>query len=107
MNNPLRIGIAGLGTVGLGVIKILIENQKSINLKCGREIQIYCVSAKNKNIDRGLDISQIEWFDDPVEMASSDAIDVFVELVLYLIPHFLLYQHFLSDEMLSFYQDIF
>ena len=81
MNNPLRIGIAGLGTVGLGVIKILIENQKSINLKCGREIQIYCVSAKNKNIDRGLDISQIEWFDDPVEMASSDAIDVFVELI--------------------------
>ncbi len=38
-------------------------------------------NAKNKNIDRGLDISQIEWFDDPVEMASSDAIDVFVELI--------------------------
>ncbi len=81
MNNPIRVGLAGLGTVGAGVVRILADNQSLIESRSGREIRIVAVSARSRNKDRGLDISAFDWEDDPVRLAARDDIDVFVELI--------------------------
>lgn len=78
---PLRIGIAGLGTVGSSVVTMLTEKKGELERQCGRAITTVAVSARNRNRDRGIDLGQIEWFDDPVELARSSNIDVFVELI--------------------------
>ncbi|VEJ45490.1 homoserine dehydrogenase [Bartonella vinsonii] len=81
MAEALRVGIAGLGTVGTSVIKILREKASSLACQCGRSIKIVAVSARDRSRNRGIDLSDVKWFDSPVELASSDEIDVFVELI--------------------------
>ncbi|WP_088348843.1 MULTISPECIES: homoserine dehydrogenase [Rhodomicrobium] len=78
---PLRIGLAGLGTVGAGVLHLLAENGEALALRCGRAVEVRAVSARDRTRDRGIDLSGLEWFDDPVALARSGAIDVFVELI--------------------------
>ena len=78
---PLRIGLAGLGTVGAGVLRLLNENGAALKQRCGRAIEVTAISARSRGKDRGIDISGLEWFDDPSELAASEAIDVFVELI--------------------------
>lgn len=77
----LRVGIAGLGTVGVGVLKILTEQKEILNLRNFNSLQVAAVSSRNKNKDRGVDISGIEWFDNASKMAESKDIDIFVELI--------------------------
>ena len=79
--SPLRLGIAGLGTVGGGVVRLVSEQSDLLQARCGRPIRVAAVSALDQNKDRGLDLSAFDWHDDPVVMAGSDAIDVFVELI--------------------------
>lgn len=81
MNKPFRIGIAGLGTVGVGVIKALTKNADIITLRAGREIEIVAVSARNKDQDRGVDISGFEWVDNAADLASHGELDAVVELI--------------------------
>jgi len=78
---PLRLGIAGLGTVGGGVVRLVREHGDLLAARCGRPIQVKAVSARNRNFDRGLDLSPFTWHDDPVALAVSDDIDVLVELI--------------------------
>jgi len=81
MKDPLRIGIAGLGTVGAGVVKLLTENGDLIAARCGRRIEIAAVAARDHKKDRGFSPSRFVWFKDPVELAQSAEIQVFVELI--------------------------
>lgn len=81
MADALKIGIAGLGTVGASLVRILQQRSNELAVSCGRAIQITSVSARDRNKDRGVDLSGISWFDNPVEMAEKGDIDVFVELV--------------------------
>ncbi|PIE11895.1 MAG: homoserine dehydrogenase [Rhodobacterales bacterium] len=81
MTQPLRLGIAGLGTVGVGVIRMLRENPELITARAGREITVSAVSARSKGKDRGVDLTDIGWEDDPVALARRDDVDVFVELM--------------------------
>ncbi len=81
MGHPLRLGIAGLGTVGVGLINLLRQNQESIEARCGRSMEIVAVSARNRSRDRGIDVSAYEWYDDCAELARNAEIDVFVELI--------------------------
>ena len=81
MNNPLCLGIAGLGTVGAGVVKILQGNGEVISRRAGRDIRICAVSARDRSKDRGIDISGYGWEDDPVALASRPDVDVLIELV--------------------------
>ncbi len=74
----LRLGVAGIGTVGAGLLK-LIERQDELRLP-GR-LEVTAVSARSRTRNRGVDVSGFRWFDDPVEMATADDIDVLVELV--------------------------
>lgn len=81
MSEALRIGVAGLGTVGGSVLRILREKAEMLTRQCGRELVVTAVSARERNRDRGIDLADIAWFDDPVALAKSDKIDVFVELI--------------------------
>jgi homoserine dehydrogenase len=81
MSEPLRIGIAGLGTVGASVARILKSKSKSLEAKCGRLIVVAGVSARDRKKDRGVDLSGAQWFDTPEALAASGDIDVFVELI--------------------------
>ncbi|MAM62817.1 homoserine dehydrogenase [Maritimibacter sp. UBA3975] len=78
---PLRLGIAGLGTVGVGVIRIVRKHAQLIEARCGRPVSITAVSARNRAKDRGVDLKPYDWEDDPVALATRDDIDVYVELM--------------------------
>jgi len=82
MNNPpLKLGIAGLGTVGVSLVSVLQKHAKMLSERCGREIVVSAVNAREKAKDRGIDISGFEWHDEATSLAASDGIDVFVELI--------------------------
>ena len=81
MSEPLRIALAGLGTVGAGTVRIVTEQAELLAARCGRPIAVVAVSARNRNADRGVDIAGYDWYDDPVEMARSADADVVVELI--------------------------
>ncbi len=78
---PLRIGVAGLGTVGAELVKIIQKDAISISRKIGRKLTISAVSARSRSKDRGVDLTNMKWFDDPVALAKSEEIDLFVELI--------------------------
>ncbi|MGN6622255.1 MAG: homoserine dehydrogenase [Sphingomonas sp.] len=78
---PLRIALAGLGTVGAGVIRLLSTNAALIERRAGRPIEVVAVSARDRSKDRGVDISRFDWIDDPTALAHHDGVDVVVELV--------------------------
>ena len=80
-NNKIKIGIAGLGTVGSGVINLLEKNKNEILKRSGFEIIIQCVSAKNKDKKRPCNIEKINFYDNPVKMIQSENIDILVELI--------------------------
>jgi homoserine dehydrogenase len=81
MTAPVRLGIAGLGTVGTGVVKIVQRQANLLARRCGRPVEITAVSARSRDKDRGVSIKAYAWEDDPVALASRDDVDVFVELM--------------------------
>jgi len=81
MTTPLRLGIAGLGTVGAGLVKIIQSEAKLLTARCGRPITICAVSARSREYDRGVDLSDYAWEGDPVALAKRHDIDVFIELM--------------------------
>lgn len=78
---PLRLGIAGLGNVGATLVSILQRDGNELARKLGRKLEVTAVCARNRSRDRGVDVAGYEWFDDPVALAKSDSIDLFVELM--------------------------
>ncbi|CAN7283877.1 homoserine dehydrogenase [Brucella pseudogrignonensis] len=81
MSDALRIGVAGLGTVGASVLRILRDKAEMLTRQCGKQVTVTAVSARDRTRDRGIDLDGVEWFDDPIELAKSANIDVFVELI--------------------------
>ena len=81
MSDPIRLGIAGLGTVGVGVVKIVQRQAGLLAARCGRPVEIVAVSARSKDKDRGVSLSRYAWEDDPVALARRPDIDVFVEVM--------------------------
>ena len=81
MIEPLRIALAGLGTVGAGVVKLLDANRDLIARRAGRAIEIVAVSARDRTRDRGIDLTRFGWVDDTAALATRDDVDVVVELI--------------------------
>ncbi len=81
MAEPLRIALAGLGTVGAGVIRLIEANGDLIARRAGRPLKITAVSARDRTKDRGVDLSPYAWEDDMTAMAAREDVDVVVELV--------------------------
>jgi homoserine dehydrogenase len=81
MVEPLRVGIAGLGTVGACVASILSSHAATIAARAGRPIVLAGVSARDRGRDRGIDLTGVAWFDDARALAADPGIDCFVELI--------------------------
>ncbi len=81
MSQSLRVGIAGLGNVGASVIRLLDRQSAALASRTGRSIKVVAVCARERNRERGIDVSGFTWFDDPVALARSPDIDLFVELM--------------------------
>lgn len=78
---PLRIGLAGLGTVGIGVVQILQRHGDLIAQRAGRRIELVAVSARDRTRNRDADLSGFDWESDPVALARRADIDVFIEVM--------------------------
>ncbi len=81
MPAPLRLGLAGLGTVGIGVVKIVQSHGALLAARIGRPIEIVAVSARDRSRNRDADLSGYAWEADPVALARRDDVDLFVEVM--------------------------
>ncbi len=81
MTAPLRLGLAGLGTVGIGVVQIVQKHADLIAARTGRKVVITAVSARDRTKNRDADLSGFAWETDPVALAQRDDVDVFVEVM--------------------------
>lgn len=81
MTHPLSVAVAGLGTVGGGVLKLLRDNADLIAARAGRPIAVTAVSARDRTKDRGVPLTGLRWYEDPVALAADPAVDVIVELI--------------------------
>jgi homoserine dehydrogenase len=81
MNAPLKVGVAGLGTVGASVLRLLSEQRTALAERCARKIDIVAVSARDPSKTRGADLGGARWLDDAVALARDPGIEVFVELI--------------------------
>ena len=81
MTRPLSVGVAGLGTVGGGVLKLLRDNADIVAARAGRPVAVTAVSARDRTRDRGVPLSGLRWYDDPVALAADPTVDEVVELI--------------------------
>jgi homoserine dehydrogenase len=78
---PLKIAVAGLGTVGAGTVRLLQRNADLLEHRSGRRLVVSAVAARDKGRDRGIDLSAVRWYSDPVAMTADPEIDVVIELI--------------------------
>ncbi len=78
---PFKVGIAGLGTVGVEVVRLIEQQSKTLQARSGREIEVVAVTARSKGKKRGVDLSGMRWAKTPLDVASDPEIDCFVELM--------------------------
>jgi homoserine dehydrogenase len=81
VTSPLRIGIAGLGTVGAGLVKLLRFNEAIVGARAGRPVVVTAVAARDRTRDRGIDLAGLTWHDDALALARDPDVDVVVELI--------------------------
>ncbi len=81
MSRPLSVAVAGLGTVGAGVLKVLRDNADLVSARAGRPIAVTAVSARDRSKDRGVPVAGLRWYDDPVALASDPSVDVVIEAI--------------------------
>jgi len=81
VSRPLRIGVAGLGTVGVGLLKLLDAQADLLERRCGRRLLVSAVSARRRERARGIDISALAWCANPAELAARADVDVVAELI--------------------------
>jgi homoserine dehydrogenase len=78
---PLKLGLAGLGTVGASVVRLIAGQREALEARCGRAIEVVAVSARSKSKHRDVDVANMRWVADPIALAVDAEIDVFVELI--------------------------
>src|SRR4051795_10946430 len=78
---PLRVGIAGLGTVGAEVVRLIEAQGQMLAARCGRGVRVVAVTARSKAKKRNLDLRGIAWAKNALELANDANVDCFVELM--------------------------
>jgi homoserine dehydrogenase len=78
---PVRVGVAGLGTVGAGVVQLLSRHADLLADRAGRRLVVTAVSARDRSKDRGVDLSAARWYQDAVALAGDPEVDVVAELI--------------------------
>jgi homoserine dehydrogenase len=81
MAEPLKVGLAGLGTVGTAVVHLLEHGRDKLTARCGRPIEVVALSARSRSKKRDIDLKKFRWVADPAELAADPAIDVLVEVI--------------------------
>ena len=81
MTRPLSVAVAGLGTVGAGVLRLLRDNADIVAARAGRPIAVTAVSARDRTRTAACSLAGLRWYDDPVALAADPAVDVVVELI--------------------------
>jgi len=81
MTRELRIGVAGLGTVGCGVLRLMAAHGDLIAERAGRPVRVTAVSARDPGKDRGVDLSAADWYQDAVALSESPEVDLVLELI--------------------------
>ncbi len=81
MAEPLKVGLAGLGTVGSAVVDLLDQGREKLIARCGRPIEVVALTARSRGKKRGFDLKKYRWFSDPVALARDPSIDVLVEVI--------------------------
>ncbi len=81
MSPPLKIAVAGLGTVGAGILRLLDRQAELLAQRGGRRIIVAAVSARDRRRDRGIELSAVRWYEDAAAMAADPEIEVVVELI--------------------------
>jgi homoserine dehydrogenase len=81
MNQPLKLGVAGLGTVGSGLLQLLAAHASQLADRIGRDLKVAAVSARTRSRHRGISAGGAKWFDDAMKLAADPSIDIFVELI--------------------------
>src|SRR3954451_20860424 len=81
MTTTLKVGLAGLGTVGASVVRLIDQQRTALTQRCGRRIEIVAVTARSKSKDRGVALKKVRWVSDALALAIDKEIDVFVELM--------------------------
>jgi homoserine dehydrogenase len=78
---PLKVGIAGLGTVGSAVVRLIEQQGRALSARCGRGVRVVAVAARSKTKKRDIDLEGVAWARDPLALANDPNIDCFVELM--------------------------
>jgi len=81
MAEPLKVGLAGLGTVGTAVVQLLESGRDKLAARCGRSIEVVAISARSRSKKRDVDLKKFRWVEDPAVLAADPAIDVLVEVI--------------------------
>jgi len=81
MVTPLKIGLAGLGTVGAAVVRTIADQRALLTARCGRPVEVVAVTARSRAKKRDADLRGIRWVKDPLALAVDPEIDVLVELI--------------------------
>ncbi|MDX6749307.1 homoserine dehydrogenase [Geminicoccaceae bacterium 1502E] len=77
----LRIGIAGLGTVGCGTLALIERNRALIEQRTGQTLEVVAVCARDRARTRPVDLAGMRWLDDPRALAADPEVDVVCELI--------------------------
>ena len=75
----LRIGVCGVGTVGLATIEILRQQSDLISARAGRAVQVRHVGARREHADHDYGDARVSR--DVMEVARDPEVDVLVELI--------------------------
>ena len=78
---PLRVGIAGLGTVGAEVVRLIENEGRALAARCGRSVRVVAVTARSKAKKRAIDLNGIAWAKNPLALANNPDVDCLVELI--------------------------
>jgi len=78
---PLKVGIAGLGTVGAEVVRLIGNESRALSARCGRSVRVVAVTARSRAKKRDVDLHGIEWAKNPLALAEDPNVDCFVELM--------------------------
>ena len=81
MTRELRVGVAGLGTVGCGVLRLMQAHGELIAERAGRPVRVTAVSARDRGKDRGVDLGEADWYQDAVALSESPEVDLVLELI--------------------------
>jgi homoserine dehydrogenase len=81
VNPPLKIAVAGIGTVGAGILRLLRDEAELLARRGGRRIVAVAVSARDRRRDRGLALSAMRWYEDAAAMATDPEVEVVVETI--------------------------